>query len=119
MAHEIDTAASIWQNITALMEHHYKEQNLSRLAAECGFSQSTATRIKQQKHATGVDKLDLIAQRFGLATWQLLVPGLDPKNLPALQPVTEKERQLYERFRSVAKEIASEPYHTFSKTSTS
>lgn len=108
MAQEIDTAATIWQNVVALMEHHYKEQNLSRFAEECGFAQSTATRIKQQKHATGIDKLDLIARRFGLATWQLLVPGLDPKNLPALKPINEKERLLYERIMSAAKEIASE-----------
>lgn len=108
MAHEINTAATIWANLTALMQHHYGAENLSRLADECGFAQSTATRIKQQKHATGIDKLDLIARRFNLATWQLLVPGMDPKNPPALQPVSEKERRLYERIMSAAREIASE-----------
>lgn len=110
MAHEIDTSAALWGNVLSLMQHHYKEENLSRLAAECGFAQSTATRIKQGKISPGLDKLDLIARRFGLATWQLLVPGMDPRNPPALQPVSNEERALYEKIRAAARDIvANEP----------
>lgn len=110
MAHEIDTASALWQNIQALMKKRYGDENLSRFAEDCGFAQSTATRIKQQRTAIGLDKLDQIARAFNLATWQLLVPGLDPENPPALQPVSDHERELYKRFRAVAKEIvASEP----------
>lgn len=110
MAHEIDTAATLWANVHALMLHHYKEANLSRLSDECGFAQSTATRIKQGKVAPGLDKIDAIARRFNLAAWQLLVPGMDPKNPPTLQPVSATERALYEKIRSVAKDIiAAEP----------
>jgi hypothetical protein len=109
MAHEIDTSATLWANVQSLMLEHFKEENLSRLAKECGFAQSTATRIKQGNIAPGIDKLDLIARRFGLCTWQLLVPGMDPKNLPALQPVSKQERALYDKIMSAAKEIAAEP----------
>lgn len=108
MAHEINTAATIWQNVRALMLHHYQREDLTRLARECAFAQSTASRIKAGTHATGIDKLDAIARRFHLATWQLLVPGFDPKNPPALQPVSEKERKLYERIMTSVKEIASD-----------
>jgi hypothetical protein len=108
MAQEINTALTIWQNVRALMVHHYEREDLTRLARECDFAQSTASRIKAGKHATGIDKLDAIARRFHLATWQLLVPGFDPKNPPALQPVSEKERKLYERIMTSVKEIASD-----------
>lgn len=110
MAHEIDTNATLWANVLSLMQEHYKEENLSRLAEDCGFAQSTATRIKQGKVSPGLDKLDLIARRFGLSTWQLLVPGMDPKNLPALQPVSKQERALYDKIMNATREIiASEP----------
>ena len=99
MAQEIDTAAALWQNIEALMQKRYKEHNLSRFAEDCGFAQSTASRIKAQKTATGLDKLDMIARAFGLATWQLLVPGLDPDNPPTL----------YEKIMTAARQIAAEP----------
>lgn len=110
MAHEIDTATTLWANVQALMQHHYGEENLSRLALECGFAQSTASRLKHQTVAPGIDKIDLIARRFSLATWQLLVPGMDPKNPPALQPVSKEERALYDKIRSAARQIvAAEP----------
>ena len=109
MAHEINSAAALWQNLEALMKHRYGSSNLTKLAAESGFAQSTATRIKQQGTAVGLDKLEMIARTFGLATWQLLVPGLDPKNPPALQPVSARERALYDKIMSVAKEMAAEP----------
>jgi hypothetical protein len=109
VAHEIDTAEALWQNVMALMTRHYGTENLSRLADECGFAQSTATRIKQKKVSPGLDKIDLIARRFNLAAWQLLVPGMDPQNPPTLQPVNAKERDLYNKIMAAAKVIASEP----------
>lgn len=109
MAQEINSSAALWQNLEALMKHKYGATNLSKLAADCGFSQSTATRIKQQGTAIGLDRLEMIARAFGLATWQLLVPGMDPKNPPALQPVSARERALYDKIMSVAKAIAAEP----------
>ena len=109
MAQEINSAAALWQNLETLMYQRYGRTNLSQLAADCGFSQSTATRIKQQGTAIGLDRLQMIAHAFGLATWQLLVPGLDPNNPPVLQPVSARERELYEKIMSAAKAIAAEP----------
>lgn len=107
MAQEIDTFSALWQNIQALMMKRYGEVNLSRFSTDCGFAQSTATRIKQQQTAIGLDKLDMIARAFGLSTWQLLVPGMDPENPPALKPVGDTERELYRKIGSIAKEIVA------------
>lgn len=108
MPDEIDSYATLWHNVSALMLKHYGEENLSRLARECAIGLGTAARIKKQQTSVGIDILHAIAVRFGLAPWQLLVPGFDPSNAPALQPVSQKERMLYERIMSAAKEIASE-----------
>lgn len=109
MDQQINTAAALWQNISALMVRHYGRVNQSRLADECGIGLGTVNRIKQQTTSVGIDVIERIAANFNLAPWQLLVPGFDPKSPPALQPVNEKERKLYEKIMNAAREIAAEP----------
>lgn len=106
----IDTKATLWANVQALMVKHYGEENLTRLAKETGVGLGTAGRIKEMKTSAGIDTMERIADRFNLAVWQLLVPGMDAANPPALQPVSPAERALYENIMSAAKAIvASEP----------
>lgn len=76
----------LWNNVKALMDHHYGEENLNRLAREAKFGPGTASRIKEQKTSAGLDTLDKVARAFNLETWQLLVPGLDPAAPPAAVP---------------------------------
>lgn len=107
---QIDTNATLWLNVQALMMKHWGEENLNRLARDCKIGPGTAARIKEQKTSVGLETLEKIADNFHLAVWQLLVPGLDPSNPPALQPVSPVERQLYEKIMSAAREIvATEP----------
>ena len=40
---------------------------------------------------------------------KLLVPGFDPNNKPALRPVSDRERELYDRIMLAAKTYAGEP----------
>jgi len=108
MAQLIDSNATLWQNVEALMLKKYKRINLRAFAAHCGVSIATIQRIQAQQTSIGLAVLDRIAEAFDLAAWQLLVPGLDPDNPPALQPVSAKERILYERIMSAAKAIASD-----------
>jgi transcriptional regulator with XRE-family HTH domain len=105
---QIDTNATLWKNISALMVKHWGDENLNRLARECKFGPGTAARIKEQKTSVGLETLDKIADHFNLAVWQLLVPGLDPENPPAIQPISAAERKLYEQFKTIAKTIASD-----------
>ena len=94
----------VWANVAALMAHHYGRENLNRLARECQIGLATAQRIKHQQTSVGIDVLERIAERFALQPWQLLVPGIDPTNPPTLSPVSEQERQLYERLRALVRE---------------
>lgn len=105
---QIDTNATLWQNVSALMVSRWGAINITRLARECKIGPATVDRIKKQQTSVGLEPLEKIAEHFNLAVWQLLVPGLDPENPPALQPVSPAERKLYEQFRTIAKTIASD-----------
>lgn len=106
---QIDTNATLWQNVQSLMIKHWGDENLNRLARECKIGPGTAMRIKEQKTSVGLETLEKIAENFNLAVWQILVPGMDPENPPALQPVSPVERKLYEKIMAAAKTIAAEP----------
>lgn len=105
----IDTKATLWANVQALMVKHYGAENMTRLASECGVGLGTVGRIKEQKTSAGIDMIEKIADRFNLSVWQMLVPGMDPANPPALQPVSAPERAFYEKIMQAAKAIAAEP----------
>lgn len=107
---QIDTNATLWANVQALMLHEWKEVNVNRLARECKIGPATVMRIKEQKTSVGLEVLDKIAERFHLAVWQLLVPGMEPCNPPTLQPMSAAERRLHERVMALTKEVmANEP----------
>lgn len=110
MAQLIDSNSTLWQNVKALMVSKYGKTNIKGFAAFCEVGVGTIQRIEKQETSVGLTVLDKIAQKFDLAAWQLLVPGFDPKNPPALQPVTKEERALYNKIMTAAREIvASEP----------
>ena len=75
-----DTKKILWANVQALMLHHYKEENLTRLARDTKCGPGTASRIKAQRTSVGIDVLDKIAGFFRLQPWQLLVPELDAES---------------------------------------
>ncbi len=110
MDHQIDSNATLWQNVEALMFKRFGRVNLLGFAKHCDIGLATVQRIQAQKTSVGLAVLDKIADKHGLAAWQLLVPGMDPNNPPALKPVSATERILYEKIASAAAAIAaSEP----------
>lgn len=61
-----------------------KERNI-----QC--DQTTIGRILNEGQSPTVDKLEGLADFFGLELWQMTTPGLDPKNLP-VQAMSSSER---------------------------
>jgi hypothetical protein len=100
----------LWKSVSALMKKHYGKENLTKLAKDCDFGPGTSSRLKEQKTSVGLDVLDKIADTFNVQAWQLMVPGFDPDNPPTLQPLSERERLLYEQFKRVAKEIIDQEH---------
>lgn len=87
-------------NLNRLMAH--AEVNQTALGKKAGVDQSTIGRIRKQKHAPDVDTLERICKALGVSLWQILVPKLDPTNLPVLQNASPEERELYDRLRQAA-----------------
>ena len=93
----IDPKLVLWQNVSALMRHHWGSDNLTKLSREAKIGPGTATRIKEMQTSVGLDVVDRVAEAFDLEMWQMLTPGLDPQNPPAARPVSKAERELYDR----------------------
>ena len=95
----------VWNNALALMRHHWGRENLQRLGREARnvgclpIGASGASYMKSKKNI-GLDKVDAVATVFGLSAWQLLIPNLDPSNVPVIM-ISEDERQLYDKLKRV------------------
>lgn len=72
----------VWENVFALMVHHWGGENLNRLAREAKIGPGTATRIKSKKNSARIGTLAKLAKPFKLQPWHLLIPDLDPANPP-------------------------------------
>lgn len=100
-------------NIRKLMKHHGISSD-QKMADRAKIDQKTVWRILNDDQATtSLKKISAIAGSFGLETWQLLIPGLDPTNPPVFV-MSSVERNLYERMKKNLQEmVANEPAHTY------
>ncbi len=94
------------ENLAKLMmlddpERKIAQKDMGKMA---GCNQRTIGRILSKDMGATVDTLDGIAKAFGLHTWQLMTPDLDPSN-PPINHMTESEKKLYERMRESARQI--------------
>jgi transcriptional regulator with XRE-family HTH domain len=93
-------------NLRVLMQATPDLDSQPKIAKRSGVSQSTVGRLIRGDVRCKLDSLDGVARAFGLAAWQLLVPDLDPTNPPVLRELNHHERELYERIRAAAQELA-------------
>jgi transcriptional regulator with XRE-family HTH domain len=108
-------AITVGQNLTALMRATKglpNDKDLSsnpRLDNKVKLGTSALSRIRNGVGNPTLSTIEALAKAFGVEPWHLMVPGFDPKHLPTLQPLSERERQLYARFKQVAMELAEPP----------
>lgn len=76
-----------------------------KIAKKAGFDQKTAWRIFNKVNEPTLEQLSKFAKAFGLQPWQLLVPGLDPINPPALALPAAGTQTLYADLRRTKKSI--------------
>lgn len=102
------------QNLNALMAA--SEDLGTTMAVEqatakrsCRIGKSTVHRIRKAETPVNLEYVEVLAKVFGVAPWQLLIPGLDPKNPQVLRSMNPAEESLYKRMRDLAKEINDLP----------
>ncbi len=98
----MQTRAILAQNLAALMQHRNEGQN--SLKRRSGVSQATIGRILGQKSDADIGTITALAKALDVMPWQMLVPQLDPKNLPVIK-MTDEERKLYDRLHALASQI--------------
>lgn len=85
------------------MEAHPELNSAPKLAKKMGISTSTVWRLKNGTVDATLGTLEKLAAAFDVEPWQLLVPGMEAGNLPTLQALSERERQLYSKWRESLK----------------
>ena len=98
-------------NLQTLMD--WKPSLGSTLAIEraterhgCKVGKSTVDRMKHGTTPVNLDYLEAIAAVFGFDCWQLLVPGMDPRNPPTLRSIGQAEENIYRRMADLAAQVA-------------
>lgn len=98
--------AVLQQNLKALMLTTGGPQTQGELHRKSGVAQATIGRILTRDGENArIETVDRIAKAYGLEGWQLMVAGLDPRNPPVLQPLSQEERALYERLKDLSKDL--------------
>lgn len=85
------------QNISNLMQHHYRAESNKplKLAKEAGVSLSTVQRLINKETGATLDNIEAIALAFQLSAYQLLLPALEAKNPQVVRGATKDEERLY------------------------
>jgi transcriptional regulator with XRE-family HTH domain len=99
------TAKVLGGNLRALMQAHSDLGSNPKLAKKTGLSTSTISRLLNGQVDATLATIDKLAEVFHVTPWQLLVPNIEPGNLPALLPITPAERKLHERLRELMDEM--------------
>lgn len=72
-----------------------KATKRKQIGAGRSIDQRTVGRILKAEHRVQIDTLQALAAAFELETYQLLIPGLDPKNPQILRALSPEEENLY------------------------
>lgn len=100
------------ENLRHLMDAHHTHRTtlaIEKATESMGLKvgKSTIDRALKCQTTLNLDYIDVIARVFGLDAWQLMTPGLVPRNPPVLRSIGDVEDKLYKRIAELAKEIAS------------
>lgn len=92
-------------NIARLMDNPAAPLTQGAVGKRSGLPQRTVGRLKNGSTAASLTTLEAISKGLEVDPWQLLIPDLDPKNLPVLVPTTPSGRRLYKKFQQLFEDI--------------
>lgn len=98
------TRAIVAANLTALLNHHYKQHpnvtlRQKALEHDSGVRSSTIQRLMKEEVGANLETLELLAAPFNLSVYQLLAPNLDVGNPQMIKGALKEEQRLYANFR--------------------
>jgi transcriptional regulator with XRE-family HTH domain len=93
------------RNLSALMQAHPTLRTQAGVARAAGVDQRTVGRVLNMEHAPSVAQLEKLAGAFHVEAWLLLLPELDPADLPA-QVLTRSQAGAWTSLRIAAESIA-------------
>ena len=96
-------------NLKALMAAHPDLNTLPKITKAGGPPNGVLDRIRRADSACRIDSLAQLARVFGLQTWQLLVPGLDPHHPPQLEMGAEQAEEMRRHLEALARIIPTAP----------
>lgn len=79
--------------------------NESQFAKKCKLHQRTYNRIVTKESIPKIDILEHIAEANDLELWQLFIKDLDVSNPPILERDSKKQKEFYEKIKTLAKEL--------------
>lgn len=96
---EESAGSALSENLKALMKADKQLTSDAKVAKKAGIDQKTVWRMVNEANSASIKSVSRVAAAFGLSAWQILVPGLDPNNLPVVT-MTEAERAFYARLKT-------------------
>lgn len=104
MVQEENASMVLAANIKRLQDANPGLDSSTKLGKRAGIGQRTAARVMAGGQvSTGLDVIESIAKAFDLEVWQILVPNLDPSNLPVICNPNGREKAFYEKLMELAK----------------
>jgi hypothetical protein len=79
------------ENLTILITHRYGEMNQGAFIRDSKIANGNVTRLLAGETSVGIDLLDRLARFFHVQPWVLLVPNINPTDLP--NPVSKSEAE--------------------------
>lgn len=85
----LDPTTYLWDNLCRLLGD--PNMSIGRAERALGLSHTTTQRIREGETAIRLSTLVQIATKLNIEVWQLLVPNIDPSNIPRLAPISASE----------------------------
>lgn len=100
-----DVKSQLWIAVEKLMLIHYGKINISRLSRDADIGLGTVARLQNADLGVGLDKVQKIAQAFGLEAHQLLDPNFAPADRG--EPLSEKSIFLGRQLDKIKNPVAA------------
>lgn len=95
------------ENLRALKTADGTEESQSSLHRRSGVAQATIGRILSKGGENArIETVEKLAKAYGLRAWQLLIPGMEPKNPRFLGASSPEEKALYDRLQATVEDLA-------------